>query len=190
MGETYPTPEERTRIIARRKQLERALVEYLVTRSPVEAEARAQLNPLVRAYGFAEVHRMLARISQRLTQSADARQAEIALYAEYVHLYQRFGGARPFLDPMAFRRLNTERARLIGRELLEGQRLTQGEQQRLRELNDLLLAEAYLWDDLVPEQPPVALAQTSTRGTSPRKLGRNEPCWCGSGRKYKHCHGK
>ena len=20
------------------------------------------------------------------------------------------------------------------------------------------------------------------------KLGRNEPCWCGSGRKYKHCH--
>jgi preprotein translocase subunit SecA len=23
-----------------------------------------------------------------------------------------------------------------------------------------------------------------------RKLGRNEPCWCGSGKKYKHCHGK
>ena len=23
-----------------------------------------------------------------------------------------------------------------------------------------------------------------------RKMGRNEPCWCGSGRKYKHCHGK
>ena len=22
------------------------------------------------------------------------------------------------------------------------------------------------------------------------KLGRNEPCWCGSGRKFKHCHGK
>lgn len=21
-----------------------------------------------------------------------------------------------------------------------------------------------------------------------RKLGRNEPCWCGSGKKYKHCH--
>jgi hypothetical protein len=19
-------------------------------------------------------------------------------------------------------------------------------------------------------------------------LGRNEPCWCGSGKKYKHCH--
>lgn len=22
------------------------------------------------------------------------------------------------------------------------------------------------------------------------KIGRNEPCWCGSGKKYKHCHGK
>ena len=22
------------------------------------------------------------------------------------------------------------------------------------------------------------------------KLGRNDPCWCGSGRKFKHCHGK
>ena len=23
---------------------------------------------------------------------------------------------------------------------------------------------------------------------SNRKIGRNEPCWCGSGKKYKHCH--
>jgi tetratricopeptide (TPR) repeat protein len=23
---------------------------------------------------------------------------------------------------------------------------------------------------------------------SPEKLGRNDPCWCGSGKKYKHCH--
>jgi len=23
-----------------------------------------------------------------------------------------------------------------------------------------------------------------------KKLGRNEPCWCGSGKKFKHCHGK
>jgi hypothetical protein len=24
--------------------------------------------------------------------------------------------------------------------------------------------------------------------TRPAKLGRNDPCWCGSGKKYKHCH--
>jgi preprotein translocase subunit SecA len=23
-----------------------------------------------------------------------------------------------------------------------------------------------------------------------RKIGRNEPCFCGSGKKYKHCHGR
>ncbi len=22
------------------------------------------------------------------------------------------------------------------------------------------------------------------------KLGKNSPCWCGSGKKYKHCHEK
>lgn len=28
------------------------------------------------------------------------------------------------------------------------------------------------------------------RRTAKQKLGRNEPCWCGSGRKYKQCHMK
>jgi len=28
----------------------------------------------------------------------------------------------------------------------------------------------------------------NTDGASPEKPGRNEPCWCGSGRKYKKCH--
>jgi preprotein translocase subunit SecA len=36
-----------------------------------------------------------------------------------------------------------------------------------------------------PAPPPV---QPYVRGE--RKVGRNEPCPCGSGKKYKHCHGK
>jgi preprotein translocase subunit SecA len=32
-----------------------------------------------------------------------------------------------------------------------------------------------------PPQQPVRLAP---------KVGRNDPCPCGSGKKYKHCHGK
>ena len=28
------------------------------------------------------------------------------------------------------------------------------------------------------------------RPQRPRLVGRNEPCVCGSGRKYKHCHGR
>jgi preprotein translocase subunit SecA len=39
----------------------------------------------------------------------------------------------------------------------------------------------------LPLQPPAE--QPSTFVRSERKVGRNEPCPCGSGKKYKHCHG-
>jgi preprotein translocase subunit SecA len=29
-----------------------------------------------------------------------------------------------------------------------------------------------------------------TRRSEHDKIGRNEPCWCGSGKKYKLCHGR
>ena len=39
----------------------------------------------------------------------------------------------------------------------------------------------------------VAVAEKASRsqppGKTPPKRGRNEPCWCGSGKKYKKCHG-
>jgi len=31
---------------------------------------------------------------------------------------------------------------------------------------------------------------SATAGDGRRKIGRNDPCWCGSGKKYKKCHGK
>jgi uncharacterized protein YecA (UPF0149 family) len=34
----------------------------------------------------------------------------------------------------------------------------------------------------------VALAAAPVRNE--QKLGRNELCWCGSGKKFKHCHGQ
>ncbi len=39
----------------------------------------------------------------------------------------------------------------------------------------------------VPPRAP--LAGVSRPGVGPRKIGRNDPCWCGSGKKYKLCHG-
>src|SRR5690606_9604652 len=44
-------------------------------------------------------------------------------------------------------------------------------------------------------QGVVAAARMSAEPTSPyvredRKVGRNEPCPCGSGKKYKQCHGR
>lgn len=41
-------------------------------------------------------------------------------------------------------------------------------------------AEAASTDGRGPAQRP--------RSEGRKKLGRNEPCWCGSGKKYKHCH--
>jgi len=38
--------------------------------------------------------------------------------------------------------------------------------------------------DFVEEAKPHTIVNTT------KKIGRNEPCPCGSGKKYKHCHGK
>jgi preprotein translocase subunit SecA len=36
----------------------------------------------------------------------------------------------------------------------------------------------------------VAAAMASSRASAVPKVGRNDPCPCGSGKKYKHCHGR
>ena len=38
------------------------------------------------------------------------------------------------------------------------------------------------------EEGDVAVAAAPVR--TEQKIGRNEPCPCGSGKKYKHCHGQ
>jgi preprotein translocase subunit SecA len=36
--------------------------------------------------------------------------------------------------------------------------------------------------------PPASRAQTAPRTATGEKIGRNDPCFCGSGKKYKKCH--
>ncbi len=55
-------------------------------------------------------------------------------------------------------------------------------------------AEAPALDNFNNEVPPVS-AEHSVISEQPfvrlaEKIGRNDPCTCGSGKKYKHCHGK
>ena len=40
-----------------------------------------------------------------------------------------------------------------------------------------------------PPEPEIQLPKVTVRRETP-KVGRNDPCPCGSGKKYKHCHGK
>ena len=69
-------------------------------------------------------------------------------------------------------RLQTEKARLEA-ELAE--RLV--ERKHLEVEQERLLSER---ERLQGGQPAAALARP--------KIGRNDPCWCGSGKKYKRCH--
>jgi preprotein translocase subunit SecA len=51
------------------------------------------------------------------------------------------------------------------------------------------------YDEAAPEgNGDVAIAEAATKKRpavrATQKVGRNDPCPCGSGRKYKHCHGK
>ncbi|MGA2136104.1 MAG: SEC-C metal-binding domain-containing protein [Bryobacteraceae bacterium] len=38
--------------------------------------------------------------------------------------------------------------------------------------------------------PPANLSQAIEASTKQSKVGRNDPCPCGSKRKYKRCHGR
>jgi preprotein translocase subunit SecA len=40
-----------------------------------------------------------------------------------------------------------------------------------------------------PPAGPISPTGSRVVGGPPAKVGRNEPCWCGSGRKFKVCHG-
>jgi preprotein translocase subunit SecA len=44
--------------------------------------------------------------------------------------------------------------------------------------------------EVLEEGADVAVASAPAPVRNDQKLGRNELCWCGSGKKFKHCHGK
>ncbi|MEZ8610503.1 preprotein translocase subunit SecA [Vibrio sp. 10N.222.51.C8] len=69
-------------------------------------------------------------------------------------------------------------------EKMEAQRQAQAEEAARRAQAQHATAENQLADD----EAEAASPQTVVRDE--RKVGRNEPCPCGSGKKYKQCHGK
>jgi len=59
--------------------------------------------------------------------------------------------------------------------------------QRLLNLIESSIANSIMKASLKAQNQP---QQAVSAGKTKRKLGRNEPCWCGSGKKFKKCHGK
>jgi hypothetical protein len=204
---SYPTPEERTAIIARREQILDALMAVFATSGQNEAQADAEMHALMRQHGEAEVGRLFVFLADRLDEVAQGTPNPDQFYIDYVRLYRRFGQQRQFLDAATFAHLSDERAELKIAQYETNQPATPAVQQRIEALNDLLLLNAILWEDLVPEAPPPpehpvwqitlppeptltgqGMLPTAPGTRSHKKIGRNAPCWCGSGRKYKHCH--
>jgi preprotein translocase subunit SecA len=70
-------------------------------------------------------------------------------------------------------------------EELEAQQRTQQRMEFVHpEMRDQPLAESRDNGDVAVQAPPKPYVREG------RKIGRNEPCPCGSGKKYKHCHGR
>jgi preprotein translocase subunit SecA len=56
---------------------------------------------------------------------------------------------------------------------------------------DVLIAQSIFGVSVTPQQKVglPAVAPSDSRGAKAGKVGRNDPCPCGSGKKYKKCHG-
>ncbi len=93
---------------------------------------------------------------------------------------------------MMLQRLQVRTEEEIEREEAERQRRLQSRMQLQHAAPPQLGDQAGSAAAAAPERAPSAEAPTApaapfVRGE--RKVGRNEPCPCGSGRKFKHCHG-
>lgn len=172
---SFPSSEERKRITDRRSALSYALYLQLALRETDPTGADTRREELIRAYGFSEVQRMMDRIGRQLQAQRPRGEGEDEwLYHDYVERYRRWGGKRRLLPMDEERRLNYERTVLKTRQDYHTGRfdlevpirlppLNPAEERRLAELTDLLLADADLWDDLVPEDPPAVLPPLPVR---------------------------
>jgi preprotein translocase subunit SecA len=71
---------------------------------------------------------------------------------------------------------------------LERQRREQAEQQQMNFQH--AESSAMAADEPEADEAPEAAAEVETFVRDGKKVGRNDPCPCGSGKKYKQCHGK
>jgi preprotein translocase subunit SecA len=63
------------------------------------------------------------------------------------------------------------------------------EEQNQRQ-QDMQFQHAEAHNPLGPAEQAAAADKAQPYRREGRKVGRNEPCFCGSGKKYKHCHGR
>jgi preprotein translocase subunit SecA len=137
-------------------------MEYL--REGVHLRAMAQKDPLVEY--TAEGERMFTELGRAI-------RAEVVLHLFHAELApEAVGGPPPELVP--------EPTAVSGNGNLRYEHETTAGAEAIAAAG---AAEA------VGTAVPSSVGVQTVRASSHEKLGRNDPCWCGSGKKYKKCHG-
>ena len=91
-------------------------------------------------------------------------------------------------DPPVFAQRATEQLKIREATIAAREREVDAERERMRGWGERLRR----WEDELEarERRAALVSELPSRDSTVRaKIGRNERCPCGSGRKYKHCHG-
>jgi preprotein translocase subunit SecA len=84
--------------------------------------------------------------------------------------------------------INYEAVQAMTRVQIRGEEQVEALEQRHQPDQAIRMEHASALNPLDANQESEDAAQPFVR--KERKIGRNEPCWCGSGKKFKQCHGK
>ena len=84
--------------------------------------------------------------------------------------------------------INYEVIQALTRVQIRGEEQVAALEQSHQPDQDIKMEHASAQNPLSVSQPQEEQHQPYVR--KERKVGRNEPCWCGSGKKFKQCHGK
>jgi preprotein translocase subunit SecA len=84
--------------------------------------------------------------------------------------------------------INYEAVQAMTRVQIRGEEQVEALEQSHQPEQAIKMEHASALNPLEEQQPAEDPAQPFVR--KERKMGRNEPCWCGSGKKFKQCHGK
>ncbi len=79
---------------------------------------------------------------------------------------------------------------VIKAQLMSDDEIKALEEQRKQMANNSMQFHHSDVEALIPSDTEQSIEQQTPFTRSERKIGRNEPCPCGSGKKYKQCHGK
>jgi preprotein translocase subunit SecA len=60
----------------------------------------------------------------------------------------------------------------------------------LDQMRDYVVHGIYRFSLAPAHSPTKAMSNGRARNGAQRKMGRNAPCYCGSGKKFKRCHGR